>query len=269
MPPVDLRARGLPRVEHGAHGAAKLLARRQAGTGRRPRARRSPGRSDQPAQVVGVEVDVELHAAALLQLLRARPRTGGRRSRRRPRRTSGSAGGTSRRRSAGCPSRAASPSTATSLRPEVEDRVHHPRHRDRGARADRDEQRVRGSPKRFPAVASRRATCSSTSATGRPVPPAVRITSRHASVVTVNPAGTGAPSSVISARPTPSHRGAPCRRGPARRIRRRNPRSDPMRTTAPRRVSYGRSSRAPRARARSSATHAAARSPSQIGVRTT
>ena len=30
------------------------------------------------------------------------------------------------------------------VEPQVEDRVHHPRHRDRGARAHRDEQRVRG-----------------------------------------------------------------------------------------------------------------------------
>ena len=33
---------------------------------------------------------------------------------------------------------------------EVEDRVHHPRHRDRGSRADADEERVGGSPKPRP-----------------------------------------------------------------------------------------------------------------------
>ena len=40
------------------------------------------------------------------------------------------------------PVRSASPATASSFRPEVEDRVHHPRHRDRRAGADRDEQRI-------------------------------------------------------------------------------------------------------------------------------
>ena len=42
----------------------------------------------------------------------------------------------------GLPVDAASPSTATSFRPRLRIDVHHPRHRDRRARADRDEERV-------------------------------------------------------------------------------------------------------------------------------
>ncbi len=60
-----------------------------------------------------------------------------------------------------------------------------------------------GSPKRFPARSWSRATWSSTSGQSPSGASPVRIVSRHASVVTVKPAGTGIPSAVISARPTP------------------------------------------------------------------
>ena len=87
---------------------------------------------------------------------------------------------------------------------EVEDRVHHPRHRDGRARAHGDEQRVVGraealaGPLLEPAhvlvdlvLETRRAARAPT------------MYARHASVVIVNPAGTGTPIWVISASPIP------------------------------------------------------------------
>ncbi len=59
------------------------------------------------------------------------------------------------------------------------------------------------SPKRFPARASSRPTCSSTSASSPSGTRPSAIAARQASVVIVNPAGTGTPSSVISASPIP------------------------------------------------------------------
>ena len=61
-----------------------------------------------------------------------------------------------------------------------------------------------GSPKRLPVVSSSLATASATwpeSPSG--TEPPRRMYSRHASVVTVKPAGTGSPIAVISASPTP------------------------------------------------------------------
>ena len=49
------------------------------------------------------------------------------------------------------------------VEPEVEDRVHHPGHGELGARADRDEERVGGSPKPLPVSASTSLTASRTS----------------------------------------------------------------------------------------------------------
>ena len=58
---------------------------------------------------------------------------------------------------------------------EVQDRVHHPRHRDGRAGADRDEQRVVARPKRLPVRSSSRRTCSSTSASS----PSGSVARRH------------------------------------------------------------------------------------------
>ena len=60
-----------------------------------------------------------------------------------------------------------------------------------------------GSPKRLPARSSSRAMCASTSPQSCSGTSPVVMYARHASVVTVNPAGTGTPSAVISARPIP------------------------------------------------------------------
>ena len=105
-------------------------------------------RRDQALHVVGRELDVELHSALLLQCLQLafehvpvdpvdhlavhldeppvrvvrEARVAGRRGK---------------------------PFDGDVVEPQVEDRVHHPRHRDRGARAHRDEQRVRGVAEAF------------------------------------------------------------------------------------------------------------------------
>ena len=60
-----------------------------------------------------------------------------------------------------------------------------------------------GSPNRFPVRSWSRPTCSSISGQSASGGSPVCMVSRQASVVTVNPAGTGIPSAVISARPTP------------------------------------------------------------------
>ena len=60
------------------------------------------------------------------------------------------------------------------------------------------------SPKRFPARSSSAPTCASTSSSSPAgIRPPSRMYARQASVVIVNPAGTGTPSCVISASPIP------------------------------------------------------------------
>ena len=203
-PAVDLRARRVPRVEHGAVRAAELLAGvgRKRAAGLRLVDRRE--RLDELAEVVRREIDVLRDPARGLEigqrlleavavdavddlaehLDQAAVRVEG---------------------EARVPGRGGEPLGRGVVQAEVEDRVHHPGHRDRGARADGDEQRVardRRSACRFAPRARRCAPRSRRRAPPAPVPPAAMY-ARHASVVTVNPAGTGIPSWVISARPTP------------------------------------------------------------------
>ena len=141
--PVDLRARRLPRVEDGTHGPHQLrrrLLRERAGTGAPVDL---PVGADELGQVVGVEIGVERDAALSLQrgqrVLEGvrvdavddlavhldQPPVG----------------------VVGEPPVARGRREALDrlvVQAEVEDRVHHPRHRDRRARAHGEEKRVGG-----------------------------------------------------------------------------------------------------------------------------
>ena len=143
--PVVDGALAVPGVEHRPDRLAQLLARLLRETPRRSArakirlklavsARRSPASSS-----VSSSTPRSLPSAP-----RSRPRTARRRCRARRCRTSARSAGRSPSRSARCRCARSSPSTESSLRPEVEDRVHHPRHRLARAGAHRDEQRVVG-----------------------------------------------------------------------------------------------------------------------------
>ena len=138
---VDPGARGVPRLEHGLDCAQQLCTRVVGKLLACVLAVDLPERPDQRDEVVGVEVGVVLHTAFPLQRGQRAVEAMGidagdhlaehvdeptvrvvREARvSRPRSQSG-----------GC----------SFAEPDVEDRVHHPRHRDRCARTDRDEQRV-------------------------------------------------------------------------------------------------------------------------------
>ena len=106
---VDLRARRVPGFEDGADGAAQLLARVGGEQTARLRLVDPAEGRDQLGEVVAVELHVLLDALERSSSRSAPARSGTRRSRPRPRRTSGSGGGTSRRRSACCRSRLRAP----------------------------------------------------------------------------------------------------------------------------------------------------------------
>ena len=92
--PVDLRARRVPRLEDGAHGAEQLLARVRRGSPRPSPRGRSRWNVSTSSRRSSAERSVSCCTArSLLERRRARSRSGARRCRRRPRRTSGSAGG--------------------------------------------------------------------------------------------------------------------------------------------------------------------------------
>ena len=91
------------------------------------------------------------------------------------------------------------------VQPEVEDRVHHPGHRERRARAHRHQQRIDVVAEplahlRFEGL-ERRADLVESRPSGNACRP--RAMYVHASVVIVNPGGTGRPRLVISARLAP------------------------------------------------------------------
>ena len=172
-PAVDLGARVVPRLEDGAHGARELVPRvlRERAAGLLPV---DPLEGlDQLGQVLGVEVDV-LRCAALRLQLRQRVLEEVRR------RCSSTTSAVhldqaavrvvGEARVAGA---LGEPADGVVVQAEVEDRVHHPGHRDRGAGADGDEQRVSGSPNRLPVFSSSAARCSSISSSrpsGSPPP---------------------------------------------------------------------------------------------------
>ena len=107
-------------------------------------------------------------------------------------------------RTAGCRSEPARPSTATSERPTFRIVSIIPGIETAAPERTETSSGSRGSPKRLPMRSSSRSTWTSTSSSSPSgnAPPRA-IVSRHASVVIVNPAGTGRPSCVISASPTP------------------------------------------------------------------
>ena len=117
--PVDLRARRVPRVEDGSHGARAAARVDPAGS----RDRSPPGRSACTSRSARPGRRRTGRRPARRRVpssdRRAPARTGGRRSRRPPRRTSGSAAGTSRRRSARCRLRARALATASSFSPRL------------------------------------------------------------------------------------------------------------------------------------------------------
>ena len=105
LAPVDHRPRGVPRVEHRANREVHLLARflRELATGVLDHDLLE--RLDEPAQVGGVEVQVTRDVVAALRCAWPRPappRTPPPRCPAPSCRTSGSAGGTSRTRTARC-----------------------------------------------------------------------------------------------------------------------------------------------------------------------
>ena len=148
---IDTRARRLPRVEHGAGGASQLLA----GVRRERRADLAlvellEGR-DQAAQVVGRQLDVESRAARFLERLQLAledvpvdpvddlavhlDQTAVRVE-----------------REPWVAGRGREPLDGDVVQAEVEDRVHHPGHRDRGAGAHGDEERVGGVAESLPGL---------------------------------------------------------------------------------------------------------------------
>ena len=182
--------------------AARAAPARPAGTARRPRARRSPGTSRSSSRRSSAVSSTScVHAPLLLQRLSSpskrcavdpvddlavhldQP----------PVRVVGEA------RVAG---RRGEPLDRLVVQAEVEDRVHHPRHRDRGARADRDEQRVgRVAEALAGALLEPRDVLVDLVVEALGHLAAAAMYARQASVVIVKPAGTGTPSAVISARP--------------------------------------------------------------------
>ena len=139
--PVDLRARRVPGLEDGFDGASQLLARvlREAAAGRllvdRFEAR------DELREVVRGQVDVLLGAALLLQLreLLLEPVAVDPVDRLAVHLDQAPVGVVGEAAVAGALCQTLD---RLAVEPDVQDRVHHPRHRDRRARAHRDEQRV-------------------------------------------------------------------------------------------------------------------------------
>ncbi len=148
---IDTRTRRLPRVEHCPGGASKLLA----GVGGERRADLAlvellEGR-DQAAQVVGRQLDVESRAARFLERLQLAledvpvdpvddlavhlDQTAVRVE-----------------REPWVAGRGREPLDGDVVQAEVEDRVHHPGHRDCGAGAHGDEERVGGVPESLPGL---------------------------------------------------------------------------------------------------------------------
>ena len=139
---VEHGALGVPGVEDGAHRQVELLAGvlRELAAG--VLGDGALEGLDQLAQVVDAEVGVGLGAAGLLQLVEGAGEHLGRRCRARSRRTSGAAGGRSPMRTARrrlCVGQAAD---RLVVEADVEDRLHHPGHRELRAGADADQQRV-------------------------------------------------------------------------------------------------------------------------------
>ena len=139
--PVDLRAGRVPRVEHGPVGAAQLLARILGEARPDLFLVDALERRDQLAQILGTELEVVRHAACSLQIrdraLEALPVDAVHdlavHLDQAPVRVVGEP------RVAG---RGRLPLDGDVVQAEVEDRVHHPGHRDRGARPHRHQQRI-------------------------------------------------------------------------------------------------------------------------------
>ncbi len=141
--PVDVRARVLPRLEDGEDRAAELLARILRERAADLLAVDVLEGLDERRQVVRAQVDVELDAAIALQV------------RERPLETMAVDAVDDLAEHldqapvrVACEARVArrpdEPSHGVVAQAEVEDRVHHPRHRDRGAGAHGQEERVLG-----------------------------------------------------------------------------------------------------------------------------
>src|SRR4029077_992267 len=148
LAPVDDGAWRIPRIEDRLDGPRQLVARilRKAFTGLFL-VDVLVGR-DQLAEILGGEFDVLGDAARLLEtgqrLLEAVPRDSVDHL---AVHLNQAAVGIVREPLVACRAREALQRLV--VEPEVQDRVHHPRHRDRGARADRDEQRVARVAERF------------------------------------------------------------------------------------------------------------------------
>ena len=201
--PVHLGARRLPRVEDGAHRALELHAWILRKVLARALAVQDEEACDETLEIVGGELDVLLHAAVGLQpverVLEALAAEVGHdvavhlnepavRVVREPL----------------VPGRAGEALDRLVVQPEIQDRVHHPGHRDGRARAHRHEQRIVGITQPLAGALLERVRCfaiSSASPAGNDF--ALRMYSTQAAVVIVKPAGTGIPSAVISARPAP------------------------------------------------------------------
>ena len=136
---------GCPTLEHGLDRAAQLFARLGRELAARARDVDPLERGDELAQVVGAQIGVAVRAALRFSVDERGSRSGAGRF---PSTTSPyiwiEAGDTNRTRNAGCRSVPREPLDGIVVQAEVQDRVHHPRHRDRGARPDGDEQRVVG-----------------------------------------------------------------------------------------------------------------------------
>ena len=201
---VHLRARRVPRVEDRPVSAAQLVAGilRELAAG--PLLVDGRERGDELAQILDGEVDVLVDAPRRLEvgerLLEALPVD--------PVddlavhldepaiRIEGEALVSGRRRE---------PLRGDVVQAEVEDRVHHPGHRDRRTRADGDEQWIARVAEALPGAlleAGDVLVDLRVEPSGGTSPPSAR-NARHASVVIVKPSGTGTPSCVISARPIP------------------------------------------------------------------
>ena len=146
---VDAGTRRLPRVEHGPGRAAQLLPCVRGE--RRPRlalVELLEGR-DQRAEVVRGQLDVEARAARLLERLQlALEDVRGDAVDHLPVHLDEASIGVEREPQVA--RRGRQPLDRDVVEPEVEDRVHHPGHRDRRSRADRDEERVAGVAEALP-----------------------------------------------------------------------------------------------------------------------